>query len=200
MTFCGFEELVEQKEVSFPDIAKIYAEQLVKGEIEGVIINFGEEVVKWKGATEEQHQHLKEIEDAKTLVDTETYESWKAIAVASKIFEEKENSKKSNPKPISPAEALLQTAYRSALTKMMTLEEHLESGQKVEDYMKELRKEMMNDRPENQKEGPAYEKKLPSFIFNQLKEYIGDRDGSEIVVKTMGVQMKEWMNKKKSPK
>lgn len=102
---CGFEEVVEQNEVAFPDLAKLYRDKLVRGEIEGVVINFGGEVLKWKGVTEEQHQHMKEIEEAKTDVDTETYEAWKAIAEASKRVKEKENAKEQNPRPISPLEA-----------------------------------------------------------------------------------------------
>ena len=176
LKLCGFEkEVVEQSEVSFPDLAKLYGNMLVTGEIEGVVINFGDEVLKWKGSTEEQHLHIKEIEHARLVLDAYTYETWKTIAEQSRKTEEKSQNKK-KPKQVNPVgqtDTTLITAYLSALNKRSTIKEHLERGGKLEEYMKELKEEMMNDQPESGKEKETFINKLPHFIRSEIQKNIG---------------------------
>ena len=173
---CGFEkEVVEQSEVSFPDLAKLYGNMLVTGEIEGVVINFGDEVLKWKGSTEEQHLHIQEIEHARLVIDPHTYDTWKAIAEQSMKTEEKSQNKKKPKlvKKVDQTEVALITAYISALNKRSTIEEHLERGGKLEVYMKELKEEMMKDQPESGTEKETFLKKLPHFIRSEMQKQIG---------------------------
>ena len=176
LKLCGFEKgVVEQTEVSFPDLAKCYGSVLVSGEIEGVVINFGDEVLKWKGSTEEQHLHINEIEHARLVIDPHTYETWKAIAEQSMKTEEKSENKKKPKivKKVDDTEVALITAYLSALSKRSTMEEHLERGGKLEDYMRELKEEMKNDQPESGQEKETFIKKLPHFIRSEMQKEIG---------------------------
>ena len=109
-------------------------------------------------------------------MDTNTYETWKAIAEASRRIEEESAKKKPDQtKKPDPIEATLIAAYSSALTKMRLLDEHLEGGGKVEDYMKDLREEMGNDEPEIAREKKAYKTRLPGFIYKQVKLQIGTK-------------------------
>merc|ERR1719234_356048 len=146
---------VEQKEMVFSEIAPTYKKSLLQQKMEGVIVSFGAELVKWKGPLSCQQAFLSEVEESQEKVNQETYEAFKAV-----VEESIAGSTKSNFKFNARLQNLLEEAYHSAKTKMRDLKEHLEDGGSTEEYMNELELEMLNDENGN----PNFRKHLHSFV------------------------------------
>ena len=147
--------IVEQKEMVFSEIAPTYKKALMEQRMEGVIVSFGPELVKWKGPLSCQQAFLSEVEESQVKVNQETYEAFKAV-----VEESIAGSTKSNFKFNARLQNLLEEAYHSAKTKMRDLKEHLEDGGSTEEYMNELKLEMLNDENGN----PNFRKHLHSFV------------------------------------
>ena len=147
--------MVEQKEMVFSEIAPTYKKALMEQRMEGVIVSFGPELVKWKGPLSCQQAFLSEVEESQEKVNQETYEAFKAV-----VEESIAGSTKSNFKFNARLQNLLEEAYHSAKTKMRDLKEHLEDGGSTEEYMNELELEMLNDENGN----PNFRKHLHSFV------------------------------------
>ena len=162
---CGLDKVVQQTSVPFPQLAQLYEEKLVRGDVEGVVVSFGQELLKWKSARESQQFYVEEIEATRPVLDSRTFQAFKAVAEESI----RKNAKKTEKK--SSTENILEAAYDSALTKMMTVEEHLESGRLVETYLKELQEEMMKDQPTSGKLKVEFLEGISRFIKLKLKIY-----------------------------
>ena len=150
----GFENLVEQTQVKFCEISKFYLEKQLNGDVEGVVIVAGEEILKWKSTCESQEYYLTEIEETKDKVDKATFEAFKVVAEESVRLHSKKNKGKTS------VEKLLEAAFDSALTKINTIKEHIENGGSPETYKEELMKEMLND---SNNDG-GFKKLLPGFV------------------------------------
>ena len=160
---CGFDKVVQQTSVPFTQLAQLYEEKLVRGEVEGVVVGFDQELLKWKSATESQQFYLEEIEATRPVLDSRTFQAFKAVAEESI----RRNAKKTEQN--STTQNILEAAYNSALTKMRTVEEHLESGGLVETYTQELQEEMMKDQPTTGKLNIEFFEGISRFI--KLKIY-----------------------------
>ena len=135
---CGLERVVEVVDSTFADLVPLYRERLVRGEVEGVVVSVGGEVVKWKSSRESLRFYMEEMEACRDKVDQGTFEAFMAIAEESVRVEEVARGR-------SRAEQLLEAAYRSALTKTRSLEEHLEGGGEEGDWRREVEEEMRGD-------------------------------------------------------
>jgi len=151
--------IVEQKEMVFSEIAPTYKKPLLDKKMEGVVVSFGLELVKWKGPLSCQQAFLSEVEESQVKVDRETYEAFKAV-VEESILSSSKNSFKFNAR----LENLFEEAYNSAKTKMRDLKEHLEDGGSTEEYANELEIEMLIDDHGN----PNFRKHLHSFVSSKI--------------------------------
>jgi len=132
---CGFEQLAKQQKVRFLDLAEMHIEKLLLGEVEGIVINFEDEILKWVGSScVYADYHLKEMEQIKNSVDNKMFTSFEQVADQSR--KNKMKNRKRNP-----VDNLLEGAYISALTKMVSIKEHLENGGNLEQYRKELQED-----------------------------------------------------------
>ena len=150
--------MVEQREMVFSEVGPTYKEPLVDLLMEGVVVSFGSELVKWKGALSCQGYFLADVEESKGKVDEETYEAFKAV------LEESVSGSSKNHIVNDRLEDLLEMAYQSAKTKMRDLEEHLKDGGNTEEYMNEIKLEMLNDKNGN----PNFRKRLHSFVSSKM--------------------------------
>ena len=162
---CGLDKVVQQISVPFTQLTQLYEEKLVRGEVEGVVVSFGQELLKWKSATESQQFYLEEIEATRPVLDSRTFQAFKAVAEESI----RKNAKKTEQN--STTQNILEAAYDSALTKMRTIDEHFESGGLVETYSQELHEEMMKDQPKTGKLNNEFLEGISRFIKHKLKNY-----------------------------
>ena len=132
---CGLEQVVEVEAVAFRDLVARYKERLVRGEVEGVVISTEDKVMKWKSSTEEVKKYEAEVLSLKNKIDSELFEALQEIG--------EESLKRQAGKGLT--QNMLQVAYESALTKMRTLEEHMDDGGTLEEYKVEVEKEMAHD-------------------------------------------------------
>ena len=132
---CGLEQVVEMEAVAFKDLVARYKERLVRGEVEGVVITTEDKVMKWKSSTEEVKKYEAEVLSLKYKIDSELFEALQEIG--------EESSKRQADKSL--AKNMLEVAYESALTKIRTLEEHIDDGGTLNEYKLEVEKEMAHD-------------------------------------------------------
>ena len=151
--------IVEQKEMAFSEIAPTFKKSLLEQRMEGVIVSFGLELVKWKGPLSCQQAFLSEVEESQGKVDEETFDAFKAV-----VEESISSSTKSSFKFNARLENLFEAAYHSAKTKMRDLREHIEDGGSTEEYANELEMEMLNDENGN----PNFRKHLHSFVSSKI--------------------------------
>ena len=151
--------IVEQKEMFFSEVAPTYKKSLMDQTMEGVVVSFGLELVKWKGPLGCPQGYLSEVEETQGKVDQETYEAFKAV-----IDESISNTSKDSFKPNARLQNLFEEAYHSAKTKMRDLKEHLEDGGTTEEYANQLELEMLNDENGN----PNFRKYLHSFVSSKM--------------------------------
>ena len=123
------------EEVAFRDLVARYKERLVRGEVEGVVISTEDKVMKWKSSTEEVKKYEAEVLSLKNKIDSELFEALQEIG--------EESMKRQAGKGLT--QNMLEVAYESALTKMRTLEEHMDDGGTLEEYKVEVEKEMAHD-------------------------------------------------------
>ena len=149
---------VEQKEMAFSDLAKTFKKSLLDQSIEGVVVSFGSELVKWKSALSCQQWFQADVEETRGKVDEETYEAFKAV-----VGESVSSSRKNKPVN-SRLENQLETALISAKTKMRDLKEHLEDGGSTDEYIKKIEIEMLNDANGS----IAFRKQVHSFVSSRV--------------------------------
>ena len=149
---------VEQKEMAFSDLAKTFKKSLLDQSIEGVVVSFGSELVKWKSALSCQQWFQADVKETRGKVDEETYEAFKAVV------EESVSSSRKNKAVNSRLENQLETAFISAKTKMRDLKEHLEDGGSTDEYIKKIEIEMLKDANGS----VAFRKQVHSFVSSRV--------------------------------
>lgn len=144
--------------MTLKEVIYSFKDRLLKNEIEGIVVNFGNEILKWKGLDEsypdifidEINAHeVKEHNDVTNVF----------LEVAHKARKEREILKKEKA-----TELLLEKAYKSAMTKIRSVaEQHSEgdvSDEFLENFQMVLEEEMMRDCHSN----ADFKMKLKSFI------------------------------------
>ena len=160
----GLEHVVKHREVTLQEVIDLYLDKLLNNEIEGIVINFGEEILKWKGMDESYpDMYLDEITALESKIRPEVFHAF--MKVATKAREERVSLKKDKA-----TEILLEKAYKSAMSKMRSLEEQVGDGGTTDEvvvkFQKMLGEEMMKDSHCNDE----YEQKLTSFIESKINK------------------------------
>jgi len=161
----GLENIIEYKIMTLKEVVTSFKDKLLKNEIEGIVVNFGNEILKWKGLDESYPDifideiNAHKVEEHSSVVDA-------FLEIAYRARKEREFLKKEKA-----TELLLEKAYKSAMTKMRSVEEHnAESGGELSDeflvnFQRVLEEEMMKDCHFN----ADFKKKLKSFIQSKTK-------------------------------
>ena len=154
--------VVAQEKKTLKDVLSFYEEKLVSDEIEGVVINFGNEILKWKGLSESYPDaFLQDIEILKSKVVKEVFDPISSVALEA-------GKNRCRLKKEKQTLFLLEKAYKSALSKLGSLEEWMEegvTGRKKFEYQKNLTEEMKKDSHCDN----DFLLSLPAFIGSKLK-------------------------------
>ena len=153
--------IIAHQKKNLTEALSFYRRQLVSNEIEGIVINFGDEILKWKGLDESYPDaFIADIGLIKSKVVKEVYDPISSVA-----FEAQKN--RANMKKERQTLFLLEKAYKSALTKLGSLSDQGKSGNTEEKirFQKTLEEEMIRDCHRNH----DYQKKLKSFIISKLQ-------------------------------
>lgn len=159
----GFTDVVKHEKMKLLEALSMYRDKLMNNAIEGVVINFGEEILKWKGLDESYpDMFMDQINALEKKIHVDAFESFKSVAC--KAREERENVKKDKA-----TEILLERAYKSAMTKMRSLDEQVGDRELTDEviirFQKVLEEEMLKDCHSN----IEYEHKLEAFIKSKIK-------------------------------
>merc|ERR1712218_235159 len=133
--------IIAHQKKNLTEALSFYRRQLVSNEIEGIVVNFGDEILKWKGLDESYpDMFLDQINELKDLVDPIVLNAF--LKVAHKAREERVALKKDKATQI-----LLEKAYNSAITKVRSLQDLLAEGESqdnvISNFEKVLKEEMM---------------------------------------------------------
>jgi len=163
LNICGFENVISHKAMTLNETLDVFTKILMKNEIEGIVVNFGDEILKWKGLEESYpDMFLDQIKELKYVVDPIVLNAF--LKVAHKAREDRVSLKKDKA-----TEILLEKAYNSAITKVRSLEDLLAEGESqdkvISNFEKVLKEEMMKDCHSSK----DYEEKLTPFIKSKIK-------------------------------
>ena len=153
--------IIAQQKKILTEALSFYQRQLMSNEIEGIVINFGEEILKWKGLDESYPDaFIADIGLIKSKVVKEVYDPISSVA-----FEAQK--KRANMKKEKQTLFLLEKAYKSALTKLGSSSDQRTSRNTEEKirFQKALEEEMIKDCHSDN----DYQLKLPAFISSKLK-------------------------------
>jgi len=159
----GFKDVVNHEKMNLLEALSTFSVKLLNNAIEGVVINFGEEILKWKGLDESYpDMFIEQINALEKNIHVDAFVYIKSVA--NKAREEREKLRKEKV-----TEILLERAYKSAMTKMRSLEDHAAEGELTDavitGFKKVLEEEMMKDCHSN----VEYEQKLEAFITSKIK-------------------------------
>jgi len=155
---------IDHYQVSLIEALNRYEKSLITGSLEGIVINFGTEILKWKGLDESYPDiFMKEIE--KTLSEHDLAKSCGSIfrvATESRNYWRKLKQEKATL-------FLLEKAYKSALTKMKNLEDRKQDGmlgsKELNNFQEALEMEMRRDSHCD----THFQELLPAFVQQKLK-------------------------------
>ena len=153
--------IIAHQKKNLTEALSFYRRQLVSNEIEGIVINFGDEILKWKGLDESYPDaFIADIGLIKSKVVKEVYDPISSVA-----FEAQKN--RANMRKERQTLFLLEKAYKSALTKLGSLSDQRKSGNTEEKirFQKALEEEMMKDCHSDH----DYQMKLRAFISSKFK-------------------------------
>ena len=157
--------LIQHQQTTLSEAVEIYKDQLLSNKLEGIVINFGTEILKWKGLEESYpDQFMAEIEVLATdLIVKDVYNSIHLVAHKARQHWAELKSERATL-------FLLEKAYKSALTKIRSLDDRkCEEGKlkatEVGNFQEALELEMMKDSHCD----THFQEKLPAFIQSKLK-------------------------------
>lgn len=159
----GFEKIVKHIQSGLLEAVNFNVDKLVKNKIEGIVINFGDEILKWKGLDEGYpDMYMEQIQELEMKINVDVYKAFDQVATEARKLRETGKKNKNT-------DVLLARAYQSAMTKLRTLEEQAEDGDVSEEavarYRNALEEEMMKDCHSN----VEYKQKLIAFIESKIK-------------------------------
>jgi len=155
-------QIVQHKEMSLKQCIQSYREKLMENEIEGIVLNFGDVIVKWKGLDESYPDiFMDQIQLLGTSVDSYIMEAIVSVAEKARYRRNAANKEKST-------NILLENAFKSAMTKLRSLQDFCENDSVtdsvVDDFRSSLQCEMMNDCHSFE-----FESKLKTFIECKIR-------------------------------
>ena len=136
-------KVIEHKTMTLNEIVDSFKDQMLKNEIEGVVVNFGDEILKWKGLDESYPDiFIDEINELKDKIIPIVFNAF--MEVACKARQERDSMRKDKA-----TEILLEKAYKSAMSKVRSLEEQRTEGELsdklIDNFETMLEEEMMKD-------------------------------------------------------
>lgn len=160
---CGFSKISKYTPMSLHQMIDTYLPKLLKSEIEGIVVNFGTEIVKWKGIDESYpDMFVEQIARLKDSLDSSIHTALLQVAL--------ESNKLRSLKKKESVDVLIEKAYVSALSKMRNVDEILidcdkdKVGEMRNQFQTDLLAEMMNDCRGN----AEFERRLPAFIKQKV--------------------------------
>ena len=135
--------VVAQEKKTLMEVLSFYEQKLVSDKIEGVVINFGNEILKWKGLSESYPDaFLDDIGLLKSKVVKEVFDPINRVALEAQM-------NRCRMKKEKQTLFLLEKAHKSALTKLGSLEDRRTEGNLTEEeksyYQNVLTEEMTKD-------------------------------------------------------
>ena len=156
--------VIHHEQLSLPEILSHYCQKLTANCMEGIVVNFGTEILKWKGLDESYpDMFMSEIENLEKESLRPVYEPIVAVAHAARRHW-------ASLKQERATLFRLEKAYKSALTKIKSLDDRrnakgeLETSEmtKFQDALElEMNKDSYCDKD--------YQERLPAFILSKLK-------------------------------
>lgn len=155
-------QVIKHEEMSLKQCIQSYGEKLMENEIEGIVINFGDVIVKWKGLDESYPDiFMDQIQLLGTSVDSYIMEAFISVAEKARYRRNVANKEKAT-------DILLENAYKSAMTKLRSLQDlcgkNSVTDPVVDDFRSSLQSEMMNDCHSFE-----FKSKLKTFIESKVK-------------------------------
>ena len=155
--------VVAQEKKTLTQALSFYQQKLVSNEIEGIVLSFGGEILKWKGLDESYPDaFLNDIALIKSKVKKEVFDPIVSVALEAQ-------KNRSRMKKEKQTLFLLEKAYKSALTKLGNLEDRKKKGNVSEEeklkYLEALEQEMVADSHCDH----DYQVQLSAFISSKLK-------------------------------
>ena len=160
----NIENVIPHEKMCLTQGLELYCEKLLSNSLEGIVINFGNEILKWKGL-DESYPNLFMDE----IANLDKSEALKVIhepilKVALKAREHWASLKKEKATMF-----LLEKAYKSALTKMKSLEERKQEGKMDQQAMDSFRTALEQEMIKDSHCDIHYQEKLPAFIQSKMK-------------------------------
>ena len=157
------ENIIVHQKMDLAAGLELYCEKLVINALEGIVVNFGDEILKWKGLDESYPSTFMEEIDQLLLKDSLKVVHGYIIKVAEEARRHWAHMKQERATLF-----LLEKAYKSALSKMKTLEDRKHEGEvckeELDRFKTALEAEMSQD-----SDCDHFQEKLPAFIQSKMK-------------------------------
>ena len=157
--------LIHHEQLSLLEIFRRYCQKLTSNCMEGIVVNFGSEILKWKGLDESYPDlFMNEIENLDKESLRSAYEPLVTVAKAAR-------NHWASLKQERATLFRLEKAYRSALTKIKSLEDRKNDAggvletHEMTSFQAALEQEMIKDSHCD----IDYQERLPAFIQSKLK-------------------------------
>ena len=161
----GISNVIQHHQMSLVDALNKYSGKLLVNSIEGIVINFGNEIFKWKGLDESYPDSF-----MSEIIDNIDSKRLSKPCHPIKLVANEARKHWAQMKQEKSTLFHLEKAYKSALSKIKSLEDHKsESGtveeDKVHNFQRALEQEMIKDSHCDM----HFQEKLSAFIQTKLK-------------------------------
>merc|ERR1719300_820594 len=151
----GFSKVIPHEQMTVKNALNIYLPKLLNDKIEGIVMNFGDEILKWKGVEEGYpDQFLNEIKTLENCIDDNSYKAIESVALKAREIREASVKRKS-------ANILLEKAFKSALSKLQNPNDVMKvSEEDMIQFKQAVKVEMLKDCQTE----VEYKKRLDDFL------------------------------------
>ena len=156
--------VISHEQLSLHQILEVFQHKLMSNAVEGIVVNFGDEILKWKGLDESYPDlFMTDIESlANDVYLKGVYDPIHKVALESRKHWASMKREKATL-------FLLEKAYKSALSKIKSLEDRRLGGQlghqEITDFQQALEIEMIKDANCD----IDFQERLPAFVQSKIK-------------------------------
>jgi len=156
-------KVIEHETMTLFEIVNSFKDHMLKNKIEGIVVNFGNEILKWKGLDESYPDiFVEEIHTLQHKILPIVFDAF--LEVAHKARQERDSMRKDKA-----TEILLEKAYKSAMTKMRSLEEQRTEGEPIDKLIGKFEKMLEEEMSKDCHFDTEYKKKMKEFIKSKAK-------------------------------
>jgi len=156
-------KVIDHKRMTLMQIVDSFKDQMLKNELEGIVVNFGDEILKWKGLDESYPDiFMQEINALQHKILPNVFDAF--LEVAHKARQERDSMQKDKA-----TEVLLEKAYKSAMSKMRSLEEQRIQGNPTDELIGKFEKMLEEEMSKDCHFNTEYKKKMKDFIKSKTK-------------------------------